>query len=151
MPIKNPEYGSIEIESVYTQIINLSYTGAPGLTPFDVHCPFVPDRIEVQMAIGARQGQILPNDIDDGQGADSMMYHSNLYAIKVSMFPEQPLTAVCNGSNTFNPKSVFQNLSRLPFSGTYEIKAYNLNQDNVEQQQLTDGYIIVTFKFIRFH
>jgi hypothetical protein len=123
----NADQCQVRNSQIETIVVNWANGGEQY---YNLNCPFVPDKITVQLAIC-------------GQGAG---LDFNIFSARSNVFGGDVL-ALCNPEHSFNPMYEYYNNQRQNFVGSYSIRLVN-EQTN---QSLPNGSVaVLRFQFIRY-
>ena len=132
--------------ATYYEVVILDYVGASQKS-FNLTCPFIPDRVEIQAAVGYETSVVnnsAPLQPFWGVTGDQ---GTNVYVFQLSCLPAGRLMC-CNGVNSFNPVCRFDNVNRSYFQGSYQLDCGN-SSDWSGAGRLYGGQAILSFTYYK--
>lgn len=140
--------------ATYTDTAVLNFDGNTiGTNHFLLTCPFIPDRVEVQAAIGGFSlagATIAPLNtyvIAAPVNNTPAMAGANIFLVQLSCIPSGRFV-MANITNTFNPIFKFDNINGQYFQGSYTAQAWNSN-GLITVNQINGGQVILYFTFYK--
>ena len=137
------------IENIYNYTFSIELTGTQQNSMF-IQCPFIPDLVEVQMAMNVRfetddQQVIAPLYGEESKNEKVHLHGANIFELKSDILPSDTL-CICNALNDYNPVYKFTNTGRQSFNQTYNFSVFNTTRDEL----VTSANTIVHLTFTRY-
>jgi hypothetical protein len=140
----------------YSETVVLNFEKV-GQKLFTLTCPFIPDKVEVQAAVGnTSSGNVLigptfatpfyPDQKNHPTFTVEPYNASNMFLIELSCIPAGHALP-CNLTNTFNPVFFFSNTNQHYFQGNYSADAYNSRD---KQYRINGGQVILYFNYVKY-
>lgn len=114
------------IKQIFNETVLVLYDGKVD-SSFAINCPFIPDEIQIQLAI---VGIAVP-------------LSTNLYTLESSFLGNQSIVQ-CNETNSYNPVMRFFNNERRSIQSSYSSRV------RLHSGALLNGTVQISFVFIRF-
>lgn len=114
------------VSQIHNQVIACTYDGKMD-TSFVIYCPFIPDDIEIRLAILG-----VANPVG-----------TNVYTLETNLLSLSNLPH-CNENNSFNPVLRIRNIERKGISGSYTSRV------RLHSGALLNGSAMLDFSFIRY-
>jgi hypothetical protein len=137
--------------NVYSETVTINCE-VKGIQRFELTCPFIPDYVEVQAALGNYSygnRKLRPIQlITDGEDIDIISsIGGNIFLINLSCLPASR-AVVASVANTYNPLFCFSNTNNNSFCGNFTCNAYNSRGDTFNI--LNGGQVILSFKYVKY-